>query len=62
VLPGGLVFATLVTGFCGWLLSTRSVAQAWILIVLVLAGFVLCVFSREFASDPIARRADLKLP
>jgi APA family basic amino acid/polyamine antiporter len=62
VLPGGLVFATLGTGFCGWLLSTRSVAQAWILIAVVLAGFVLRVFSRGFASDRIARPADLKSP
>ncbi len=41
VLPAGPPVAVLGTAFCAWLLSTRTVAQAWILIALVAAGFVL---------------------
>jgi amino acid transporter len=46
VLPAGLLFAVLGTGFCGWLLGTRRVDQAWILVALVLAGFLLWTIGR----------------
>jgi hypothetical protein len=45
-LPAGPLFAVLGTLICGWLLSTRSVEQAWILIALVAAGFVLRMAGR----------------
>jgi amino acid transporter len=49
LLPAGPVFAGLGTLSCAWLLTTRSVEQAWILIVLVAAGFVLWVIGRGSA-------------
>jgi amino acid transporter len=45
-LPAGPLFAVLGTLICGGLLSTRSLEQAWILIALVAAGFVLRVAGR----------------
>ena len=37
--PGGMVLAVIGIGFCLWLLSTRSLAQAWFLPIVVLLGF-----------------------
>ena len=38
-LPGGMVIAPLAIGFCLWLLSTRTFKQAWVLAVLMAAGW-----------------------
>ncbi len=36
--PGGIVLAVVGIGFCIWLLSTRSLAQAWFLPIVILIG------------------------
>ena len=38
-LPGAYVIAPLAVGFCLWLLSTRTFKQAWVLVVLMAAGW-----------------------
>jgi basic amino acid/polyamine antiporter, APA family len=40
-LPGAMVIAPLAIGFCLWLLSTRTFQQAWVLAVLMAAGWAL---------------------
>jgi len=40
-LPGGYVIAPLAITFCLWLLSTRTFKQAWVLVVLMAAGWAL---------------------
>jgi hypothetical protein len=40
-IPAGNGVAMVGLGFCLWLLSTRTFAQAWILAVLICAGWVL---------------------
>jgi APA family basic amino acid/polyamine antiporter len=40
-LPGAMVIAPLAIGFCLWLLSTRTFKQAWVLVVLMAAGWAL---------------------
>jgi amino acid transporter len=40
-LPGASVIAPLAIGFCLWLLSTRTFRQAWVLAVLMAAGWAL---------------------
>src|SRR5688500_14227517 len=43
--PGGIVLAVTGIGFCIWLLSTRSLAQAWFLPIVILLGFAVWMFS-----------------
>ncbi|HEV7498965.1 MAG TPA: APC family permease [Vicinamibacteria bacterium] len=40
-LPAARVIVPLAVGFCLWLLSTRTFAQAWILVLLMAAGWIL---------------------
>lgn len=42
--PGGIVLALVGIGFCIWLLSTRSFAQAWFLPIVVALGFAIWMF------------------
>ena len=43
--PGGVFLATIGIGFCVWLLSTRSLAQAWFLPIVVAIGFAVWMFA-----------------
>ena len=45
--PGGIVLAVLGIGFGLWLLSTRSLAQAWFLPVVVALGFAFWMFAAK---------------
>jgi hypothetical protein len=40
-IPAGTAIAMVGLGFCLWLLSTRTFAQAWILVALIVAGWLL---------------------
>ena len=40
--PGGIVLAVIGIAFCIWLLSTRSLAQAWFLPIVILLGLAVC--------------------
>jgi amino acid transporter len=51
-LPAGNLVAALGIVFTVWLLSTRSFAQAWIVGVIVIAGFVVRLFARQ--KGPVA--------
>ena len=45
-IPGGTAVAAAALAFCLWLLSTRTFAQAWILGLLIAAGWLLSLLSR----------------
>jgi APA family basic amino acid/polyamine antiporter len=47
--PGGLVLAVVGIVFCLWLLSTRSLAQAWVLPLAILIGFAIWYAMRRSA-------------
>ena len=50
--PGGLALSVVGIIFCFWLLSTRSLAQAWVLPLVILLGFVLWYVMRRTAPAP----------
>jgi APA family basic amino acid/polyamine antiporter len=45
--PAGPLLSTLGITFCGWLLTTRSLAEAWFLPVIVVAGVAVWTASRR---------------
>ena len=47
--PGGIILALTGIGFCIWLLSTRSLAQAWFLPIVILLGFGVWMFTSSRA-------------
>lgn len=51
-LPAGGAVAALGLGFCAYLLSKRTFAQAWILLALMALGFVLWAAARRRARTP----------
>jgi basic amino acid/polyamine antiporter, APA family len=50
--PAGAAVAVVGMGFCVWLLSTRTFAQAWILLAIMTLGFVLWAAARGQARRP----------
>lgn len=48
-LPGGPVIAVLGIAFSGWLLTTRNLTQAWMLVALMLVGALLRAATQRFA-------------
>jgi basic amino acid/polyamine antiporter, APA family len=44
--PGGSAVAVIGIGFCGWLLSTRTFTQAWMLLAIMAVGWVLWAAAR----------------
>lgn len=52
--PAGNLVALLGVGFCGWLLTTRTFTQAWILAAIMAAGWALSLLARR--GGPGARR------
>jgi amino acid transporter len=45
--PGGMVIAVIGIVFCLWLLSTRSLAQAWFLPIMIIVGWLLLFAMRS---------------
>ncbi|HET7746773.1 MAG TPA: APC family permease [Vicinamibacteria bacterium] len=45
--PAGNLVALLGVGFCGWLLTTRTFTQAWMLAAIMVAGWALSLLSRR---------------
>jgi amino acid transporter len=51
---GGIAVAVVGLGFCLWLLSTRTFAQAWILVLIMAAGWLVSLLSARKGPRPEA--------